>query len=52
MRVGAILGLLLTGIIADSYTISAAWITAALIGLINIPVFFINRRDQKDVKSP
>lgn len=44
MRLGAILGLLLTGMLAEKYSISAAWIVAAVIGLSSIPILIVNRR--------
>ena len=39
MRVGAILGLLITGMIAEKASIPTAWVVAALVGLGSIPVF-------------
>jgi MFS family permease len=39
MRVGAMLGLLITGMVADKMSITTAWISAAIVGLVAIPIF-------------
>ncbi len=44
MRTGAVLGLLFTGLLADNYSISIAWIVAAIVGLINIPILVSIRK--------
>jgi len=38
-RVGAFSGLLLMGLIANSYSITTAWFFAGLILAVNIPIF-------------
>ena len=43
MRIGAIIGLLVTGMIAQETSITTAWIVAALIGLFAIPLFLLCR---------
>jgi len=39
MRVGAIAGLYLTGLVADRISIPAAWIIGAVVGLATLPIF-------------
>jgi MFS family permease len=41
MRVGAMVGLLITGMIAQKTSITTAWIVAALVALIAIPLFLL-----------
>jgi len=49
MRLGAILGLFITGLIADHASISASWAFAAIVGLAAIPLFWVCKPSGKSL---
>ena len=49
LRLGAILGLLITGIIAQQTSVAIAWAIAAIIGLATIPIYLACRPTAKQI---